>query len=177
LLAQDTTELRVPDWNYPELRSYLSLTDAQLQALITNQDNRNRALSGIYSQINDKYTALYQLLESEGGTATQLGQMLIDIRNLQRQLPQVDAPYRTQAAAILTADQKNKLPALIQAMNLQSSVWQAQSLMLIDGYPVSLAASGAAEGRLESSPGVPGTSIMRNLAIPATARPLPAVVR
>ena len=181
LLGQNETSLRVPEWTYPDLKAFLSLTDAQVTALTANLDNQSRALSNIYNQINEKYATLYQLLESGGGTATQLGQMLIDIQGLQRQIPQVDRPFRTQAANVLTTDQKNKLPALVEAMRLQPSVWQAQSLLLVEGYPATLAATTTGEGRLESTPGITGMPVLRHPALPGgnpqEIRTLPAVVR
>jgi hypothetical protein len=111
--------------NYTALKTYLNLTDSQLQSLENVQNSRNQAVRAIYSQISQKYTALNSLLSSGSGTAAQLGQFLLDIQALQKQLPTTDTPYKTQARNILTADQTAKLPTLSQALQLQTTAWQA----------------------------------------------------
>lgn len=146
LPGQNTALVINPGPNYVELKQYLSLTDAQVQSLQTILDNRNQAMQNIYTQINQKNDALYQLVNSDGGTAAQLGQFLIDIRNLQKQLPLLDGPYKTQSLNVLTADQKTKLPKLSEALQLQNTAWQAGALLLIDypgyiGIPITMAAS------------------------------------
>ena len=117
---------------YAELKQYLSLTDAQLQSLQAILDNRSQAVQNIYTQISQKNDTLSQLLNSDNGTAAQLGQLLLDIRSLQKQLPLNDAPYKTQAVSVLTADQKTKLPKLAEALQLQAAAGQAGMLLLID---------------------------------------------
>jgi Spy/CpxP family protein refolding chaperone len=118
--------------DYTELKQYLSLTDAQLQSLQTIMENRSQAVQNTYTQISQKNETLSQLLNSDSGTAAQLGQLLLDIRSLQKQLPLNDAPYKTQAVNVLTADQKTKLPRLAEALQLQPAAGQAGMLLLID---------------------------------------------
>ena len=67
-------------------------------------------------------------------SAAQLGQLLLDIQALQKELPLTDAPFKSQALNVLTADQKAKLPKLSEALQLQSAAGQAGVLLLID-YP------------------------------------------
>jgi len=117
---------------YTELKQYLGLTDAQSQSLQTILDNRGQAVQNIYTQISQKNETLSQLLNSDSGTAAQLGQLLLDIRSLQKQLPLNDAPYKAQAVSVLTADQKTKLPKLAEALQLQAAAGQAGMLLLID---------------------------------------------
>jgi hypothetical protein len=131
LSAQDKgTGTSVPA--YTELKQYLSLTDAQLQTLQTILDNRSQAVQNIYTQISQKNETLSQLLNSDSGTVAQLGQLLLDIRSLQKRLPLNDAPYKTQAVSVLTADQKTKLPKLAEALQLQTTAGQAGMLLLIE---------------------------------------------
>jgi len=118
--------------NYTALKTYLNLTDSQLQSLENVQNSRNQAVQAIYSQISQKYMTLNSLLSSGTGTAAQLGQLLLDIQALQKQLPTTDTPYKTQARNVLTADQTAKLPTLSQALQLQTTAWQAIGLLLID---------------------------------------------
>jgi hypothetical protein len=150
--AQDVTILPVPNINYTELKQYLGLTDPQLVSLQAIQNTRNQSQQAIYKQINDKNQQIYQLLDSGTGSATQIGQLMLDIRNLQKQLTTIDGPLRTQAQAVLTADQKTRLTKLVDAMQLQTPAWQAVNLLLIESpYPIGLpmpvdAGGGAATG-------------------------------
>jgi hypothetical protein len=118
---------------FTELKTFLTLTDAQVQTLQNVMNSRNEASSAIYRQISEKYGQLYTLMNSDSATALQLGQLMVDIRNLQKQLPSVDGPFKTQARNVLTADQRNKLATLLQAIQLQTTAYQAVSLLLIDG--------------------------------------------
>ncbi len=122
---------------YTALKTYLDLSDTQMQTLQTVQNSRNQATQEIYSQINAKNRTLYSMLNSESGTAAALGQLLLDVHALQKQLPLAASPYKPQALNVLTDAQKAKLPALSQAMQLQTAAWQAISLLLIDAPSVS----------------------------------------
>jgi len=121
-----------PQASYAQLQAYLNLSDAQVQSLITIQNNRNAAHQAIYKQISDKQTQLSTLLRNGTTDALTVGQLEIDINNLQRQLSSPSTSYQTQALAVLTADQKNKLPGLVSALQLQTTAWQAVTLELID---------------------------------------------
>jgi hypothetical protein len=161
--------------NYTEIKQYLGLTDSQLQSLQSVLDSRNQAMQNIYGQINQKYTTLNQLMNSDNATAAQLGQIMLDIRNLQKQLPLNDGPYKAQALNVLTADQKTKLPKLSEALQLQTTAGQAGMLLLID-YPqyvgslIPLAGTGAATG-------ANGMLLAPPAAAPTQLRLLPALVR
>lgn len=134
LPGQDQGTLIYPGPVFTEIKQYLSLTDAQMQSLQAIQDSRDQASQNIYNQISQKNQTLYQILNSDSGSAAQLGQLLLDIHNLEKQLPLVDGPYKTQSLAVLTADQKAKLPKLSEALQLQATAGQAGMLLLID-YP------------------------------------------
>ena len=157
---------------YAELKQYLSLTDAQLQSLQAILDNRSQAVQNIYTQISQKNQTLSQLLNSDSGTAAQLGQLLLDIRSLQKQLPLNDAPYKTQAVSVLTADQKAKLPKLTEALQLQAAAAQAGMLLLIDtpvtGPPgiLPIGLGTVDRGFLLT----PATAIARHASVPRRAR-------
>src|SRR5262245_17906718 len=84
--AQDKgSTMLYPGPIFTEVKAYLALTDSQLQSLQTILDNRNQAAQQIYNQINQKYTELNRLLDAGTGTAAQIGQLMLDIRTLQRQ--------------------------------------------------------------------------------------------
>ncbi|HLK47076.1 MAG TPA: hypothetical protein VKT49_03015 [Bryobacteraceae bacterium] len=117
---------------YSQLKAYLNLTDTQVQNLISIQSSRNTAQQAIYKQINDKQTQLNMLLTQGTADALTVGQLEIDINNLRKQLPLPNSSYRQQALAVLTPDQTAKLPALVAALQLQTTAYQAITLDLID---------------------------------------------
>ena len=117
---------------YAQLKAYLNLTDTQVQNLLSIQASRNNAQQAIYKQIADKQTQLNTLLSQGTADALTVGQLEIDINNLRKQLPLPNSSYRAQALAVLTPDQVAKLPSLVNALQLQTTAWQANALDLID---------------------------------------------
>jgi Spy/CpxP family protein refolding chaperone len=147
LPAQKETQLSlIPPQSYPDVKQYLGLTDAQMQSLQTIQDSRSRALQALYEQIGQKNQALYQLVNSDTGTAAQIGQLMLDIRALEKQIPLADGPYKTQSINVLTPEQKAKLPKLVEAASLQPAAGQAGSLLLIDWPQYRILPAGGAPG-------------------------------
>jgi hypothetical protein len=131
--AQKGTELSlIPPQVFAEVKQYLGLTDTQMQSLQTIQDSRSRSLQSLYEQIGQKNQALYQLLSSDTGTAAQIGQLMLDIRMIEKQIPLADGPFKTQSLNVLTPEQKAKLPKLVEAASLQPAAGEAASLLLID---------------------------------------------
>jgi hypothetical protein len=82
--------------------------------------------------MGDKQTAINNLIASGSNDALQVGQLTLDINNLRKQLLTSGAPFRDQALAVLTPDQKNKLTGLTNALQLQPAAYQAINLNLID---------------------------------------------
>jgi Spy/CpxP family protein refolding chaperone len=135
LLAQGPVSIMplVPQQpNYTQLKAYLNLSDTQVQALEDIYKSRMTAQQAIYQQISAKQTQLNQLLASGTGDANTVGQLMIDIRNLQKQLPIPASTYRAQALKALNPDQQAKLPALVAALQVQQAAWQAVTLDLVD---------------------------------------------
>jgi hypothetical protein len=144
-----------------EVKQYLGLSDAQVQSLQSIVRSRDQALQNAYNQINEKQRTLYQVLEAGTGSASQIGQLMIDVRNLEKQIPAQDGPFRNQALNVLSADQKSKLAKLVEAMQLQPTVSQAAMRLLLEypryiGLPVPLAGS---EG-ISSSSGAGAASFL-----------------
>jgi Spy/CpxP family protein refolding chaperone len=129
---------------YSDLRQYLSLTDVQVRSLEQVQTNRREAESAIYRQTADKQRTLSGLLQAGSTDALQIGQLMVEINNLQRRMPLAAEPYRSAALAVLTEAQKAKLPALAEALRLNATAYQAVSFNLIEapnpiiGLPVPL---------------------------------------
>jgi hypothetical protein len=118
------------------LKTYLNLSDGQLQSLEDIYKSRMAVQQAIYQQISAKQTQLNQLLAGGTSDAAAVGQLMIDIHNLQKQLPIPNSTYRDQALKVLTPDQAAKVPALTSALVLQQTAWQAVTLDLVDA-PVS----------------------------------------
>jgi hypothetical protein len=122
----------VPQPVYSELRQHLTLTDAQVNSLIQVLNSRREAEAAIYRQISEKQQVLYGLLQAGSNDALQIGQLTVEINNLQRRLPLSAEPYRSSALAVLNDQQKTKLAALAEALRLVNAAYQAVSLNLID---------------------------------------------
>ncbi|HYP07083.1 MAG TPA: periplasmic heavy metal sensor [Bryobacteraceae bacterium] len=119
-----------PQWD--QLKQYLVLTDAQMTTLEQVRQNRTNQEQAIYQQISEKQRQMYALLQQGSNDAATIGRLMVESNNLQRQLPLKGDTYRTEVLAVLTPAQKAKLPALIEAMRLQSAAWQAVDLNMID---------------------------------------------
>lgn len=119
------------------LREYLNLTPAQVTALQDVQKSRRDAEQAIYNELRQKYTALNNLNQSGSTDYLQIGRLTVEIRELQKKLPISGEPYRTRALAVLSADQRAKLPALANALQLQWPANDAVNWNLLDRPPVS----------------------------------------
>lgn len=115
-----------------QLKSYLNLSDAQVTGLQQVQTTKQDAEQKIYKDMNEKSRLITALLQANSTDAARIGQLMIDVEKLRQQLPLKGEPYRSQALNVLNADQRTKLPALVQAMQLQQASWQAVNFNLID---------------------------------------------
>lgn len=101
------------------LREYLTLTPAQITALQEVQKSKQTAEQAIFEEMRQKYAALENLLSSGSTDYTQIGRLNVELRGLQKKLPVSGETYRTRALAALSAEQRAKLPALSNALQLQ----------------------------------------------------------
>lgn len=134
LRGQESTMIappRVPE-QWDQLKQYLVLTEAQVTTLGHIQTNRIQAEQVIYTQMSDKQRQINNLLEQGSNDAGTIGRLMVEINNLRKQLPLNSGPYRTQALAVLTDAQKAKLPVLAEALQLQTTAWQAVELNLVE---------------------------------------------
>ena len=131
-VAQDMPRPIMPRSPYEQLKAHLGLTDAQVEGLRKVAESRHTAERAIYNQILERQQQMYGLLQQGSNDAATIGRLMVEINNLQRQLPLNTAPYRTQALAVLTEAQKTKLPELDQALKLHSIAYQAVDLNLVD---------------------------------------------
>lgn len=114
-----------------EIKAYLSLTDSQVQALQQLQKQESDSVRPIFTQMQQKQEALHDAL-SKSKDAASIGQMMLDIEVLRKQIQDINKKSHDQAVISLTADQKNKLAKLEEATKLQSTIHQAVGLSLLD---------------------------------------------
>lgn len=141
---------------YQEIRQFLSLTDPQLERLQAIQRERQEAESRAWRQVAEKRQELERLLQSGSRDANRIGQLTIEIHQLERQQPQNAGPYRTQALAVLNEVQRRRLTELEAALRLQQPGWQAVSLNLLDGPGSAMLAAPGGFGPVQL-PGVTNT--------------------
>ena len=131
-LAQTMPRPIPPYSPYEQVKAHLSLTEAQLEGLRKVTESRRSAESAIYDQVAERQREMYGLLQQGSNDAATIGRLMVEINNLQRQLPLNNGPYRTQAMSVLTEAQKTKLPELEQALRLTAVAHQAVDLNLLD---------------------------------------------
>ena len=114
------------------LRQFLNLTDAQVQALQTVMANKNRAEQAVFEEARQKQVALDALMRSNSTDYLQIGRLTVEIRDIYKKLPLSGEPYKSQALAVLSAEQRAKLPTLTNALNLMGAANDAAFFNLID---------------------------------------------
>ncbi|MCU1235856.1 MAG: hypothetical protein JWP63_3823 [Candidatus Solibacter sp.] len=131
------TVLAVSAWAQPpapsatELKSYLSLSDAQVTSLQTLQQNLHTSIAATMQQIQTKQRALDTQLAAGNTSAAIVGQELLDIQGLRKSVTTAQTASQSQALNVLTADQKTKLKALTDASALRPQVQEGLALGLI----------------------------------------------
>lgn len=146
-----------------QVKSYLTLTDAQVQSLQQLQQQQREATRATHEEIGTKMRALREAVAEGSTDASALGRQLLEIEALRKKIEQSLTTYRTQAAATLTADQKTKLAALDSAAKLQPTIGQATALGLLTppSRPVGAFGSGHFGHGPMRGPGGPGAMFMR----------------
>jgi Spy/CpxP family protein refolding chaperone len=114
-----------------ELKQYLNLTDSQVSSLESIVQQKTQAQQQISAQISQKYQALQALLQSPSPDPNAVGQIMIDIQNLQKKLTPSTEPYHTEALAVLTPSQATLLANLNTALQLQTAANEAVNVNLL----------------------------------------------
>jgi hypothetical protein len=121
-----------PGATFADLTKYLSLTDAQVSALVAIQQEQQQAMSQLYTQLSQDEQTLQTLLQATSPNALSIGQTMIEIQNLQNEIAQTGtSQYQTQALAVLNQNQLALLGNLKTALQLQSTAYQAVSVFLL----------------------------------------------
>jgi hypothetical protein len=130
LLAQPPAG-RTP--NVTDVKAYLGLSDATVTSLEQLLQTEHQAVQALAQQVAQKQQELQAALKAGNSSAAVLGQFLLDIAALQKQIDQKRTDYRPQAVALLTTDQQTKLKALAAAQALIPAVQEATMLNLLAG--------------------------------------------
>lgn len=118
---------RVPD----ALKTYLNLTDDQVQKLVDARKSVAEANKPIFEQIREKSQALREEMQKDTPDAAKVGQLMVDIKALRTKLRDGRGDVNSAALAVLTDAQKALLPALDQALKLGPAARQAAALGLV----------------------------------------------
>jgi Spy/CpxP family protein refolding chaperone len=110
------------------LKDVLGLTDAQLAQLHTLLDSRRTAAEALRAQIEAAQKAVHDAVEAATPDPTAIGNAILALQNLQKQVQSANESFKASFTAILTADQKAKYDA-IEA--LLSSLKGAQALQAL----------------------------------------------
>ncbi|MFN8007432.1 MAG: periplasmic heavy metal sensor [Terriglobia bacterium] len=136
LLAQDPSAPSGPPWGPPSfdaLKTFLQLTDKQVQDLTALQTSFRDAVKPIHEQIRTKEKDLHTEMGKGSPDSALVAQLLVDIKGLRSQIKSKRDELRPQLLALLSDSQKNSLATLQQALTLQQTAHQAARLDLIDG--------------------------------------------
>lgn len=139
-----------PQPDLTAIAQYLDLTPAQVQSLETIRQQERTALQPFIQQLRTAEQALRQLVRNNGDPNA-IAAAIANVQNIRKQIQQTRATFVTQAQAVLTQHQINKLEALRDALNLVPTAREAVMLNLLTP-PQGLGAPGAGHG-LRHGPG------------------------
>jgi hypothetical protein len=120
--------------DYDAVRQYLVLSESQVTQLKQLQESRQQADQAVFEQIMQRQRQVDQLLAAGSTDAATIGRLMVEINGLRKQIPNSGRAYRPQALAVLTEQQKARLPQLEEALRTQRPAGEAVALNLID-YP------------------------------------------
>ncbi len=118
---------------YPDLKQYLSLTDAQYQSIVRNQSNFGDLVESKQERIRKVNVEIFVETNRESLDAMALGVRYLELEVICREVTDAYARLRTQNMALLTDAQKVKIKDLEDALKLNVVIQQAQSVNLIVG--------------------------------------------
>lgn len=121
-----------PTTQYGALRTYLTLTDAQVTALTDIRQAETTALTTLADQANEKRVALEAELKLASPNPTVVGQLVVSIRDLETKMSQPQTGARNKALAVLTEAQRSKLASLAVISTILEPASNAMELNLID---------------------------------------------
>ena len=114
----------------PDLKTLMNLSDDQIQSLVQLQQQKAQALQPLVQQAQQGQQKLEQLLANNPDPAA-VGQLVIQITAIQRQVQQAMANFQQQALNVLSSDQKGQAQTLGNVLKLQLAAQQALNLGLV----------------------------------------------
>jgi Spy/CpxP family protein refolding chaperone len=120
-----------PEPSLDALKTYLNLTDTQVQGLQQIRQQEWQANRTTMQTIRQSQANLDSMLKTGGADAATTGKLLVDIQALRSTMSKTHESFSAQAANTLTADQKAKLKTLQDAMALMPAIHQASALGLL----------------------------------------------
>jgi Spy/CpxP family protein refolding chaperone len=113
------------------LKTYLNLTDSQVQALQQIQQQERQTNRATVQKMRQSQANLDDLIQKGGADAATAGRLLLEIQDMQASLSKSHATFSAQSASTLTVDQKSKLKSLQDAMALMPAIHQAAGVGLL----------------------------------------------
>ena len=134
-LAQQGPPPGGPGWGAPNLdalKTFLQLSDSQVQGITALQTSFRATVKPIHDQIMTKEQELKQEMAKASPDSAVVAQLMVDIKNLRSQIKTGRDGQQPQLLALLNDTQKSSLANLQQALSLQQAAHQAAALGLID---------------------------------------------
>ena len=113
------------------LKTFLNLTDSQVQGLQQIQQQERQANRTTMQTIRQNQANLDSMMQKGGADAAAVGRLMVENQTLQSNMSKTHESFSAQAANTLTADQKAKLKNLQDAMALMPMIHQASALGLL----------------------------------------------
>ena len=114
LLAQPTPTRPAapPAPGIAAVQNYLGLSDQQVQRLVQLRREEEQVLQPLRQQQREKAQALREARQSANPNPTTIGQLILDLQNLRKDLVVINEAYHSKALALLDSAQKAKLDEL-----------------------------------------------------------------
>jgi len=129
LLAQRPGPPREPSLD--ALKTYLNLTDSQVQGLQQIQQQERQANRTTMQTIRQNQANLDSLMKNGAADPAAVGKLMVENQTLQSSMSKTHESFSAQAANTLTVDQKAKLKTLQDALALMPAIHQAMGAGLL----------------------------------------------
>ncbi len=126
------------------LKSYLGLTDAQVEQMRTLRKQRAEAMQPEAAAMRAKALELRQLMQTASPDPAKVGALTVELKQLRDKAAAARSGLNDQMKAVLTAEQQAKLKDLEAAAKLGPAVRQAVGMGLIE--PPQMEGMGAGMG-------------------------------
>ncbi len=120
-----------PRNNIGALANFLELTEVQTGELLALQETFIEGVKVIQQEIKEKKQGVQSELHSEFPDANLIGQLMIEIQELNQQKKALKAEFNEPALTILTEEQVRRLGPLRRALRLERPAGQAVQFHLI----------------------------------------------